>query len=88
MSATLNLVEILLSTGRHLFMMGRSHEALVPLTKLAGFRRLPDRTNEQLQALLAEIYLQQGEYKNARRHLAVVNHCRMIPAHQQFGSIR
>jgi tetratricopeptide (TPR) repeat protein len=51
-------------------MMGRFTEALDPLTRLAGFRSLPDHVNEELQSLLAEIYLQQKKYKDARRHLA------------------
>jgi len=69
MSRTLNLVDILLTSGRHLFTMGRLQEALVPLTRPLGFRKLPGHANEQLQALLAEIYLQRQEYKSARRHL-------------------
>src|SRR5438034_65627 len=49
MSRTLNLMDILLTTGRHLFLMGRYTEALTPLTKLRGFRSLPDHVNEELQ---------------------------------------
>ena len=59
MSMTLNLVEILLNTGRQLFTMGRFTEALNPLTKLSSFRKLPDHVSEELQLLLAEIALQQ-----------------------------
>jgi tetratricopeptide (TPR) repeat protein len=70
MSKTLNLIDILLTTGRHLFLMGRYTEALTPLTKLRGFRSLPDHVNEELQSLLAEIHLQHKKYKDARRHLA------------------
>jgi Flp pilus assembly protein TadD len=69
MSRTLNLLDILLTSARHLFMMGRFTEALVPLAKLTGFRSLPDHINEETQSLLAEIYLQQKKYKDARRHL-------------------
>jgi tetratricopeptide (TPR) repeat protein len=69
MSRTLNLIDILLTTGRHLFMMGRFTEALEPLTRLSGFRSLPEHANEELQSLLAEIYLQQKKYRDARRHL-------------------
>ena len=69
MSRTLNLLDLLLTTGRHLFALGRFTEALAPLTKLCGFRQLPDYVNEELQSLLAEIYLQQKKYKDARRHL-------------------
>ncbi|MBI2807597.1 MAG: hypothetical protein HYX68_21665 [Planctomycetes bacterium] len=69
MSRTLNLIDILLTTGRQLFLMGRCIEALVPLTKLAGFRNLPKPAFEDLQALLAEVHLQLQNHKNARRHL-------------------
>jgi tetratricopeptide (TPR) repeat protein len=50
-------------------MMGRFTEALTPLTKLAGFRKLPEHVLEETQSLLAEIFLQQKNYKSARRHL-------------------
>lgn len=70
MSKTLNLIDILLTTGRQLFTMGRFTEALTPLTKLSAFRKLPDQVREEIQSLLAEIYLQQKDYKNARRHLS------------------
>ena len=49
MSRTLNLVDILLTTGRNLFLMGRFTEALIPLTKLAGFRQLPEHLAEEVQ---------------------------------------
>jgi tetratricopeptide (TPR) repeat protein len=80
MSRTLNLIDILLTTGRHLFLMGRFTEALEPLTKLCGFGKLPDHVNEELQALRAEIALQQERYKDARRHLAAVIALRPLKA--------
>jgi tetratricopeptide (TPR) repeat protein len=80
MSKTLNLIDILLTTGRHLFLMGRFTEALQPLTKLSGFRKLPDPADEELQSLLAEIYLQQKKYRDARRHLAVAMAMRPLNA--------
>lgn len=70
MSRTLNLIDILLTTGRHLVTMGRFTEALEPLTKLSGFRSLPDHALEELQSLLADVHLQQHRYVEARRHLA------------------
>jgi len=69
MSRTLNLVDILLTSGRNLVMMGRFTEALVPLTKLAGFRNLPEHVLHELYSLRADIRLQQGDYKEARRQL-------------------
>ena len=40
MSRTLNLIDILLTTGRSLFTMGRFSEALEPLRRLSEFRSL------------------------------------------------
>jgi tetratricopeptide (TPR) repeat protein len=80
MSRTLNLIDILLTTGRHLFLMGRFTEALGPLTKLSGFRKLPEHVNEELQSLRAEIYLQQKKYKDARRHLTAAIALRPLKA--------
>jgi tetratricopeptide (TPR) repeat protein len=70
MSRTLNLIDILLTTARHLYSMGRFTEALAPLAKLCGFRNLPGHVVEELQSLRAEIALAQENYKDARRHLA------------------
>src|ERR1043166_5966596 len=80
MSRTLNLVDILLTTGRHLFLMGRFTEALPPLNKLRNFRILPDHVQEELQSLLAEIALQHRKYKDARRHLAAAIALRPLKA--------
>jgi tetratricopeptide (TPR) repeat protein len=80
MSRTLNLVDILLTTGRHLFLMGRFTEALAPLTRLSGFRQLPDEVTEEIQSLLGEIYLQQEKYKEARRHLTAAIAVRPLKA--------
>lgn len=80
MSRTLNLLDIMLTTGRHLFLMGRFTEALTPLTKLREFRSLPDHVNEEVQSLLGEIYLQQKKYKDARRHLTAAIALRPLKA--------
>lgn len=69
MSRTLNLVDILLTTGRHLVLMGRLTEAITPLTKLAQFRKLPRHVLEELNSLLGDIYLQKRDFIKARRHL-------------------
>ena len=80
MSKTLNLIDALLTTGRHLFFMGRCTEAIDPLTRLAGFRQLPEPVVEELQSLLGEIYLQQKKYKLARRHLTAAIAVRPLKA--------
>lgn len=69
MSKTLNIFDALLTRCRQLFFMGLFADALVPLTKLWNFRKLPAEVNEEVQSLFAEIYLQQKNYKQARRHL-------------------
>lgn len=84
MNRTLNLIDILLTSGRNLFLMGRFTEALAALTKLAGFRKLPRPTLEELQALLAEIHLQQKNYKDARRHLTAAIAIRPLKAEYHF----
>lgn len=84
MSRTLNLIDILLTSGRQLFYMGRYTEALTPLLKLREFRKLPREANEELQSQLAEIYLQQKKYKDARRHLAAAIGLRPLKAEYYY----
>jgi tetratricopeptide (TPR) repeat protein len=84
MSRTLNLIDILLTTGRHLVMMGRFTEALEPLTKLSGFRSLPDHALEELQSLLADIHLQQRRFPQARRHLAAAIALKPLKAEHHY----
>ena len=84
MSRTLNLVDILLTSGRNLVMMGRFTEALVPLTKLAQFRNLPEYVLQELLALRADIHLQQQDYKEARRQLAAAIALRPLDANNHY----
>jgi Tfp pilus assembly protein PilF len=71
MSKTLNLAECLLNTARNLHHLGRFHEALPLLQRLAQFRELASSVAEEAHALLAEIQLSREEFAQARRHLAV-----------------
>jgi tetratricopeptide (TPR) repeat protein len=84
MSRTLNLVDILLTTGRNLAAMGRFTEALEPLNKLSGFRSLPEQVCEELQSLLADIHLQQRNYVQARRHLAAALTLKPLKAENHY----
>ncbi len=70
MGMTLNLIDILLTTGRHLAQAGRSTEAIHALNKLAAFRKLPRKVREEIHTLLGDIHLGLHQYKDARRHLA------------------
>lgn len=70
MSATLHLFDRLLARGRNLHLLGRDHDALRLFRRLAEFRDLPADVAEETQARLAELYLHQRRYRQARRHLA------------------
>jgi Tfp pilus assembly protein PilF len=70
MSRTLNLVSRLLSTARHFHTIGREQDALDLLTRLSGFRELPDKTAEEVQLRLGEILLKRRKFHRARRHFA------------------
>jgi len=71
MSRTINLVDGLLSTARHLQQYCHSQSALEMLRRLADFRQLPAETAEEAHRRIAEIYAQREEFKKARRHMAV-----------------
>src|SRR6266481_446831 len=62
MSTTLNLVDHLLSRGRHLQEIGREQDALHVLERLACFRQLPPKVAEETQVRLAELLLERGEF--------------------------
>jgi tetratricopeptide (TPR) repeat protein len=82
MGMTLNFIEMLLESGRHLHEIGRNAEALAVLTRLADFRKLPANIIEQIQALFADIYLQKEDYVKARRHLTAALAIR--PLHAKY----
>ncbi len=72
MSKTLNLVDRLLARGKNFQQLGRNQDALEVFDQLAGFRELPPLVAEETQVHRAEILMQRGEYRAARRHLAAV----------------
>jgi tetratricopeptide (TPR) repeat protein len=69
MSRTLKLVDRLLARGRHFQALGREHDALRVLERLACIRELPAAVAEEAQARLAEIQLARQNFSRARRHL-------------------
>src|SRR5437868_9570853 len=69
MSRTLNLTDRLLERGRFLQEIGRTHDALRVLGRLAGLHELPAPAAEETQARLAEMHLRQYKFAQARRHL-------------------
>lgn len=69
-STTLGLVDHLLCRGRHFQHLGRTHDALRILGRLAGFRELPAAVAEEAQFRLGELQLRRKKYARARRHLA------------------
>jgi tetratricopeptide (TPR) repeat protein len=68
-SSTLNFVDSLLSRGRYFQHLGRTHDALCILTRLAGFRQLPPAVAEEVQFRLGELQLRRKKNARARRHL-------------------
>jgi tetratricopeptide (TPR) repeat protein len=84
MSKTLKLVDCLLARGRYLQQLGREQDALTLLERLAGFRQLPPQVAEETQLRLAEILLERGEYKAARRHLTAALAQKPTCAHYHF----
>jgi Tfp pilus assembly protein PilF len=59
-----------LARGRNLQQLGRDHDALRLFRRLAAFGDLPADIAEETQACLAQLYLNQRRYRQARRHLA------------------
>ena len=70
MSRTLNLCQHLLAQGRRFHRLGADQHALRTLTRLARLRQLPGPIAEEAQGRLAELFLKQGKFARARRHLA------------------
>jgi Tfp pilus assembly protein PilF len=71
MSRTLNFVDCLLARGRQYQEQGCTNAALNLLTRVSGLRTLTAETAIEVHARLAELHLRNGEYGQARRHLAV-----------------
>ncbi len=69
MSRTLNLADRLLALGRTYQDLGRDHDALDILGRLARFRELPAQVAEETQRRLGEIQLRHGRFRRARRYL-------------------
>jgi tetratricopeptide (TPR) repeat protein len=69
MSATLSFTHHLLARGRELGRLGQTHAASRLLDRLASCRDLPKEIAEETHAHLAELHLQQGHLKKARRRL-------------------
>jgi tetratricopeptide (TPR) repeat protein len=70
MSRTLKLVDRLLAMGRNFQQLGRDHDALHVLSRLARFRQLPNEISEEAQFRLGQIQLRRGKVCRARRYLA------------------
>jgi Tfp pilus assembly protein PilF len=70
MNGNLNLVDRLLARGRSLQELGRLDEAADVLNRLTGLEGLSGEVVEQTHVRLAELRLQQQQYRLARRHLA------------------
>ncbi len=71
MSKMLNLADRLLALGRSLHKLGRDHDAVAALTRLAAFPALPRHVAEEVHSRLGELYLGLKKYRRARRHVAL-----------------
>src|SRR6266478_3044457 len=71
MSRTLNLVDRLLSQGRHLHELGLYSQSAQLLKRLLGLRKLPGKVVEESRSLLADMEVRQGHFARGRRNLAV-----------------
>jgi tetratricopeptide (TPR) repeat protein len=69
MSKTLNLADRLLAMGRNFQALGRHHDALRTLGRLAGLSDLTGPVAEEAQVRLGEIHLSRRQFQRARRHL-------------------
>lgn len=72
MGTTLNLHECLLAMAAEAQEQGRRRDARNLLKRLVKFRDLPRSTAESCHAQLAELYLENNDYRKARRHLAIL----------------
>ncbi len=70
MSRTLNFVDHLLLMGRNLQRLGQNQAAARLFLRLSTFPHLSMGLAEEAQFRLAELHLNLGQYKKARRHLA------------------
>jgi Flp pilus assembly protein TadD len=81
-SRTLGFVDHLLSRGRHFQQIGRTHDALRILGRLAGLRELPTAVAEEAQFRLGELHLRRKKHARARRHLAAA--LRLAPDNPRY----
>ncbi|HLJ97162.1 MAG TPA: tetratricopeptide repeat protein [Gemmataceae bacterium] len=72
MSRTLNLADHVLAKGRQLHQLGRDHDALGLLSRLAGWQDLPAEVVQETHTCLADIRMSHGQFAQARRHLGVL----------------
>ena len=72
MSKTLPFTQSLLNMGRNLQALGQEHAAARLLKRLASFRDLPSDLAGETHLRLAEMHLDKGRYKQARRHLTAL----------------
>src|SRR5262245_41901982 len=83
MSAILSFTQRLLDMGRNLQRLGQTHAASRLLSRLAS-RDLPAELAEETHFQLAELHLERGELKRARRRLAAAMALGRDNAHYHF----
>ena len=70
MSRTLNFAQHLWDMGQNLQKLGQADKAFRLFDRLASLTELPDDISEDASLRLAEMHLEAGRYKKARRKLA------------------
>ncbi len=83
-SKTLPFAEHLLAIGRILDRMGQTHAAAHLMERVCRLEKLPSDVAEDAQVLLAELHLQRGEFKKARRCLSAALALASNEAHCHF----
>ena len=81
MNKTLSFTQQLLAMGRNLQALGQDRAAARLLRRLGSFRDLPNDLAEETHLRLADIYLDEGQYKQARRQLTAALALRPDNAH-------
>jgi tetratricopeptide (TPR) repeat protein len=84
MSRTLNFTQNLLAMGRNLQQCGQTQAAARLLSRLSSFRELPSDLAEETHVRLAELHLQSGRFKKARRQLAAALALQPDNAHYHY----
>jgi Tfp pilus assembly protein PilF len=83
-SRTLNFVDHLHARGRRFQELGCTDAAMNIFARLSSMRSLGNETAEDVHCRLGEMYLERGNYRQARRHLTAALARRPSDAHYHY----